>query len=54
MRSALALLAAGCVDVAPLVQARYPLAEAVAAFDHAARPGVLKVLVDCGAAAPDL
>jgi len=44
---ALALLARGAVDVAPLVHARYPLAEANAAFAHAARAGVLKVLVEC-------
>lgn len=44
---ALELLAAGRVDPRPLVEARYPLAEAVAAFEHAARPGALKVLVDC-------
>jgi hypothetical protein len=35
------------VDPRPLVEARYPLADAVAAFAHAARPGALKVLVDC-------
>jgi len=44
---ALALLASGAVDVLPLVHARYPLAEATAAFAHAARAGVLKVLVEC-------
>ena len=44
---ALAALARGDVDPRPLVEARYPLAEAVAAFDHAARPGALKILVDC-------
>jgi threonine dehydrogenase-like Zn-dependent dehydrogenase len=44
---ALALLAQGAVDPSPLVEARYPLAEALAAFDHAARPGALKVLIDC-------
>jgi len=44
---ALASLARGEVDPRPLVEARYPLAEAVAAFDHAARPGALKILVDC-------
>jgi threonine dehydrogenase-like Zn-dependent dehydrogenase len=44
---ALELLAAGRVDPRPLVEARYSLAEAVAAFEHAARPGTLKVLVDC-------
>lgn len=42
---ALALLESKRVDVAPLVHARYPLADSVAAFEHAARPGVLKVLV---------
>lgn len=45
---ALALLAEGKVDVAPLVRARFPLREAVAAFAEAARPGVLKVLVEVG------
>ena len=44
---ALAALARGDVDPRPLVEARYSLAEAVAAFDHAARPGALKILVDC-------
>jgi threonine dehydrogenase-like Zn-dependent dehydrogenase len=44
---ALELLARGAVDPRPLVEARYPLAQAVAAFEHAARPGALKVLVDC-------
>ena len=44
---ALELLARGTVDPAPLVDARYALADAVAAFEHAARPGALKVLVDC-------
>ena len=44
---ALELLARGAVDPLPLVEARYPLAQALAAFEHAARPGALKVLVDC-------
>jgi threonine dehydrogenase-like Zn-dependent dehydrogenase len=44
---AVAMLARGAVDPRPLVEARYPLADAVAAFAHAARPGALKVLVDC-------
>lgn len=48
---ALRLLAERRVDVAPLVQARFPLAHAVAAFEEAARPGVLKVLVEMGPAA---
>jgi threonine dehydrogenase-like Zn-dependent dehydrogenase len=42
---ALALLAANRVAVAPLVHARFPLRDGVAAFEEAARPGVLKVLV---------
>lgn len=44
---ALELLARGSVDPSALVAARYPLADAPAAFEHAARPGTLKVLVDC-------
>ena len=43
---AIALLAERAVDVAPLVQARYPLERALDAFDHAQRPGVLKVLFE--------
>jgi threonine dehydrogenase-like Zn-dependent dehydrogenase len=43
---ALELLASGTIDVSGLVEARYPLADAVAAFEHAGRRGVLKVLVD--------
>jgi threonine dehydrogenase-like Zn-dependent dehydrogenase len=46
---ALAALAGGRVRVAPLVEARYPLDDGVAAFAHAARPGALKVLIDPGA-----
>jgi threonine dehydrogenase-like Zn-dependent dehydrogenase len=42
---ALRLLAAGHVETAPLLEARYPLAEALAAFEHAARPGAFKVLL---------
>lgn len=44
---ALELLAAGEVEVASLVDARYPLTRALAAFEHAARPGALKILIDC-------
>jgi threonine dehydrogenase-like Zn-dependent dehydrogenase len=44
---ALLALGTGAVDVRPLVEARYPLSDAVAAFEHAARPGALKVLVEC-------
>lgn len=43
---ALSLLAEGRVSVEPLIHARYPLARAVAAFEHARRPGALKVLVE--------
>ncbi len=43
---ALDLLAAGAVAVRGLVHARYALADAVAAFGHAARPGMLKVLIE--------
>jgi threonine dehydrogenase-like Zn-dependent dehydrogenase len=45
---ALALLAGGRVDVRPLVHARFPLREAVAAFAEASRPGIMKVLVETG------
>ncbi|MBN1811854.1 MAG: alcohol dehydrogenase catalytic domain-containing protein [Anaerolineae bacterium] len=45
---ALRLLEQRLVDVIQLIQARYPLTEAVAAFEHAAQPGTLKVLVDAG------
>jgi threonine dehydrogenase-like Zn-dependent dehydrogenase len=44
---ALRLLADGKIDPTELIHARYPLRDAIAAFDHAQRPGVLKVLVDC-------
>ncbi len=44
---AIRLLEKGLVDVLSLIQARYPLSEAGAAFEHAARRGSLKVLVDC-------
>jgi threonine dehydrogenase-like Zn-dependent dehydrogenase len=43
---ALRLLEQRLVDVIQLIQARYRLADAVAAFEHAAQPGALKVLVD--------
>ena len=45
---ALRLLREGGVDVMPLVHARYPLQEGVAAFEHAEHPGVLKVLLEVG------
>ncbi|MGH2541827.1 MAG: MDR/zinc-dependent alcohol dehydrogenase-like family protein, partial [Ardenticatenaceae bacterium] len=43
---ALRLLEAGLVDVTSLIHARYPLDEAPAAFEHAARKGVLKVVLE--------
>ncbi len=42
---ALAALAAGSVEVASLIAARFPLERAAEALHHAAEPGVLKVLV---------
>ena len=42
---ALRLLAGGLVDPTPLISARYPLAEGVAALHYAMTPGVLKVLL---------
>jgi threonine dehydrogenase-like Zn-dependent dehydrogenase len=45
---ALQLLAEHKVDVSPLVDAIYPLDDAIAAFEHAQRPGTLKVLLECG------
>ena len=42
---ALRLLERGLVQVAPLIQARYTLSQALTAFDRAALPGTLKVLV---------
>jgi threonine dehydrogenase-like Zn-dependent dehydrogenase len=48
---ALRLLERGAVDVAPLVEARYPLEQGPAAFEHAARPAALKVLLQIGPAA---
>lgn len=43
--AALRLLEAGLVDPRPLIEARYPLAEADRALAHAAQPGALKVLL---------
>ena len=45
---ALAALAGGRITVAPLVDAVYPLDDAVGAFARAAEPGVLKVLIEAG------
>ncbi|GAB4412191.1 MAG: alcohol dehydrogenase catalytic domain-containing protein [Anaerolineae bacterium] len=43
--AALRLLEEGLVDVQPLIEGRYALTDAPAAFVHAARPGALKVLL---------
>ncbi|HET8645017.1 MAG TPA: alcohol dehydrogenase catalytic domain-containing protein, partial [Vicinamibacteria bacterium] len=43
---ALRALAEGGVQVGHMVQARYPLGQARRAFEHAAQPGVLKVLLE--------
>jgi threonine dehydrogenase-like Zn-dependent dehydrogenase len=47
--AAIFALAAGTIDVAPLVQATYRLDDFERAFEHAARPGALKVLFDLAA-----
>ena len=44
---ALELLGRGIADPRPLIDARYPLIEAMDAMERAARPGTLKVLLDC-------
>ncbi|MGC1195450.1 MAG: alcohol dehydrogenase catalytic domain-containing protein [Geitlerinemataceae cyanobacterium] len=44
--AALQLLAAGQVDVQPLIQARYPLSEGLAGFDRAREKGAMKVLLN--------
>jgi threonine dehydrogenase-like Zn-dependent dehydrogenase len=43
---ALRLLEQGLVDVKSLIAARYPLDEALAAFEHASRPGTMKVVLE--------
>ena len=47
--AALEVLAAGKVDVEPLIQARYPLSEGLTAFTRAQERGVLKVLLEIDA-----
>jgi threonine dehydrogenase-like Zn-dependent dehydrogenase len=42
---AIRALSQGRVDVRPLISAQYSLNDGVVAFEHAAKPGVLKVLV---------
>jgi threonine dehydrogenase-like Zn-dependent dehydrogenase len=43
--AALRLLSQGLVDMTPLLEAEYSLDDGLAAFQHAGRPGALKVLV---------
>lgn len=45
---ALDLLEKGEVNPLPLIEGCYPLMDGLLAFEHAARPGVLKILVDVG------
>lgn len=45
---ALELLHTQQVDVAPLIQARYPLSEGLQAFAHAQQRGVMKILLEMG------
>lgn len=45
MDRALEVLSSGAVDVRGLVDGTYSLSDAIAAFDHAQRPGVMKVLL---------
>ena len=52
MQRAIDVLASGGVDPLPLVEARYPLAQADLALAHAGRRGALKVLVDGAAHDP--
>lgn len=43
---AVAALAAGQIDVLPLISGRYPLSNGLHAFAHAGEKGVIKVLID--------
>jgi len=45
MDAAVEMLAAGHIEVEPLITAEYPLDEAVAALEHAAKPEAIKVLI---------
>jgi threonine dehydrogenase-like Zn-dependent dehydrogenase len=44
--AALHLLDAGLVDVESLIEARYSLDDGLEAFQQAAQPGMLKVLIE--------
>ena len=43
---ALAMLESGQADPIGMIDARYPLDKALKAFDHAARPGALKIILE--------
>ena len=43
---ALELLAANKLNLEPMISASYHLSEGIAAFNHAQRRGILKVLID--------
>jgi threonine dehydrogenase-like Zn-dependent dehydrogenase len=45
-RPALELMSSGALKLAELVSARVPLGDALAAFERAQAPGVVKVLID--------
>jgi len=45
---ALRMLEQKLIDVAPLIEHIYPLDEGIAAFEHAKRPGALKILLSTG------
>ena len=45
---ALEVLSQNKINVTPLIQGHYPLNEAIAAFHHAQKRGVLKILLDIG------
>lgn len=44
--AALRLLSHGLIDTESMIDARYSINDALAAFDHAAQPGALKVLLE--------
>jgi threonine dehydrogenase-like Zn-dependent dehydrogenase len=46
MNRAVSVLASGAVDPRPLIEARYPLAQAAEALAHAGRRGAMKILID--------
>ena len=45
---ALHLISSGAIDPQPLIDGRYPLINGLEAFEHAQKPGVLKVIIEVG------